>query len=60
MGLFGFIGEIASAAIKVVVTPLAVVDDVFSVVTGNEPETTKKLIKSAGRDLEKSIDEILP
>ena len=60
MGLFGFIGEVVSAAVKVAVTPLAVVDDAISVVTGSEPNTTKKLIKSAGKDLEKGVDEIMP
>lgn len=60
MGLFGFIGEVASAGIKLAVTPIAVVDDVFSIVTGSEPDTTKKFIKSAGNDLEKAVDEIIP
>ena len=59
MGLFGALGEIVGAAVKVAVTPLAVVDDVVNVVTGNEPDTTKNLIKSVGDDLSKAGDELV-
>ena len=60
MGLFGFLGEVASATVKVAISPIAVVSDAVSVATGNEPDATKKLIKSAGKDLENSVDEIMP
>lgn len=58
MGLFGFIGEIASATVKVVATPIAVVADIASIATGNEADNTKDLIKSIGSDLSDSIEEI--
>jgi len=60
MGLFGFLGDIASAAVKVVVTPIAVIADVVSIATGNEAKATKNLIKSVGEDLEDAGDEIMP
>jgi len=58
MGLFGFIGEVTSAAIKVAVTPIAVVKDVVDIAGGDEAENTKKLIKSAGKDIEKGFDKL--
>jgi hypothetical protein len=58
MSLFGFFGEVASATVKIIATPIAVASDIVNVATGNEPEQTKKLIKSAGKDIEKSIDQI--
>lgn len=60
MGLFGFVSEIASATVKVALTPVAVLSDACDVVTGNDATATKKLIKSAGDDVENGIDEILP
>ena len=59
MGLFGFIGEVASATIKVAATPIAAAVDVVSIATGNEPDATKNLIKSAGEDLEDAGNEIM-
>ena len=35
-------------------------EDALKVVSGQESDTTKKLIKSAGKDLEKGLDEIMP
>ena len=56
MGLFGFVANIASSAVKVVVTPLAVVKDVIE----GEPLTnTTDLISSALDDLNSASDEIL-
>lgn len=58
MGLFGFIGDVASAGIKTVLTPVAVIKDVVSVGIGDEPTATKKLIESIGESLEAAGDEI--
>ena len=60
MGLFGFIGDIVSATVKIAATPIAVVADVVSVATGDEATATKNLIKSAGEDMEDAVDEIMP
>ena len=52
MGLFGFVGNVVSASVKVVATPIAATVDVVKIATGNEADTTKKLLKSVGDDLE--------
>lgn len=58
MGLFDFISDVASATVKIALTPIAVVKDTIDVVTGQEPEATKELIKSAGNDLEDAANKI--
>ena len=58
MGLFDALGNLISATVKVAVTPIAIVKDVVDVAVGNEPDTTKKLIKSAGEDFENTMDEL--
>ena len=58
MGLFGFIGELAEATVKVVITPLAAVKDVIDVASGNEAENTKKLIESIGDNIEDGFDKL--
>jgi hypothetical protein len=59
MGLFGFVGKLAEATIKTALTPLAVVSDTVSVVTGQEPNSTSKLIESVGDSLEESVDKLI-
>lgn len=51
----GFFSSIFSATVKTALTPLAVVKDAVNVVTGDEPDTTKKLIESAGEDVEEAL-----
>lgn len=51
MGMFDLISDLTSATVKVAMTPIAVVKDVVNVATGEEPEATKELLKSAGKDL---------
>lgn len=58
MGLFDALANLVSATVKVAVTPIAIVKDVVDVAVGNEPDTTKKLIKSAGEDFENTMDEL--
>lgn len=53
----GFFSNIISATVKVAITPLAVVKDVVNVAVGEEADSTKKLLESAGRDAERTIDE---
>lgn len=52
----GFFSNIISATVKVAITPLAVVKDVVNVAVGEEPNSTKKLLESAGKDAEKAFD----
>lgn len=54
----GFFSEIISATVKAALTPIAIAKDAVSVVIGAEPDATKDLLKSAGKDLEKAVDEI--
>ena len=58
MGLFGFVGNVVSASVKVAATPIAATVDVVKIATGNEADTTKKLLKSVGDDLEDAGDQI--
>jgi len=61
MGFFNSLISVASAATKIVLTPVAMVADVaVKVTTGENPELTEGAIKSAGQDLEDAVDEILP
>lgn len=54
----GFFSNIVSAAVKTVLTPVAIVKDVVEVVKGDMPETTKELIQSAGDDVKKATDDL--
>jgi len=54
----GFLSNIVSATIKTALTPVAVVKDVINVATGQDPNTTKNLIESAGEDVSDAIDDI--
>lgn len=53
----GFFGNIISATVKTVATPIAIVKDVVNVATGEEVNATKKHVESIGDDLE---DAFLP
>jgi hypothetical protein len=48
----GFFSNIASAAVKMVAIPVAVVDDV---ITQGREEKTKELIESIGDDLDDAL-----
>lgn len=58
MGLFGFIGEIAEATVKVVSTPIAVVKDTVKIIKGEEADSTSKLLESVGDNLSDSVDKL--
>jgi len=60
MGLFGFIGDVVGATVKVALTPVAIVKDVVNIATDNEANSTKDLVKSAASDLSDAVDEIIP
>jgi hypothetical protein len=55
----GFLTNLISATVKTVITPVAIVKDVVDVATGNEPENTKNLLKSAANDLEQAGDTMM-
>lgn len=54
----GFFGNIFSAAVKTVLTPVAVATDVIKVVKEEEPNTTKNLLKSVKEDIEEAGDDL--
>lgn len=54
----GFISGIFSAAVKTVLTPVAIVKDAANIVTGEEPDTTKKLVGSAVEDAGEALDDL--
>jgi hypothetical protein len=54
----GFFTNMVSATIKTALTPVAIVKDVVNVVTGEEVESTKKLIQSAQNDVSEGLDDL--
>ena len=60
MGLFGFLGDVASATVKTALTPIAGVKDAISVTMGEEATATKDLFESIGEDIQDAGDEIMP
>jgi len=54
----GFFDNIISAAVKTVITPIAIVKDVANVVTGEEPDATKKHVESITDDVVDAFEEI--
>lgn len=54
----GFLSEIISATVKTALTPVAIIKDVIDISTGEEPNTTKNLLESAGEDVIKSVDDL--
>lgn len=55
----GFFSNIISATVKTALTPLAIVKDAVDVVTGEEPENTKRLLNSANKDAIKGADDLV-
>lgn len=53
----GFFSNIISATVKTALAPVAIVKDAVNVATGQEPDETKKLLESAGEDVEKAIED---
>lgn len=54
----GFFGNIISAAVKVALTPVAIIKDAGNVVIGNEADSTKKLLNGAANDVEDAFDDL--
>lgn len=54
----GFFSNIVGATVKVALTPIAVAKDVVNVISGDQADSTKDLIKSAGDDVEKATEEL--
>ena len=54
----GFLSSIISATVKTALSPIAIVKDAVSVVTGENPDATKELLESAAEDLEDGVDDL--
>lgn len=54
----GFFSNILSATVKTALTPIAVVKDTVNIVTGEEVESTKKLLESIKEDAEEAFDDL--
>ena len=52
-----FLTSLLSSAVKVALTPVAVVKDVVNVAIGEEANATKENLESAVRDAEDAMDE---
>lgn len=59
MGLFDAFADLASATVKTVLTPVAIVADAAMIVTGNEADVTKSTIVSIGDDLASIPDDLM-
>ena len=55
----GFLSNLVSATVKTALTPVAVVKDVVKVVKGEEADSTKNLLNSAGEDLKDAGDDLV-
>lgn len=54
----GFLTNIISATVKTVLTPIAVIDDVVNISTGEEVDTTINLLESAVEDVSEATDDL--
>lgn len=55
----GFFGSIIKSAVKVAVTPVAIVADIVSVVKCEVPDNTISLLGSAAEDAVDSVEDLL-
>lgn len=54
-----FLTNLISATVKTALTPIAVVKDVVNVATGEDADTTKKLLSSAVEDVADAGDDLV-
>jgi len=54
----GFLDNIVSATIKTALTPLAVVKDAVNIATGEDADSSKKLLNSAAEDFSDALDSL--
>lgn len=47
----GFFENMISGAVKIALTPVAIVKDAVNIIADEEPDATKKLLESANKDL---------
>lgn len=54
----GFFSGLIGAAVKVAITPVAIVKDIVNVATCEDPSATKSLLDSAGDDVKDAINDL--
>ena len=54
----GFLSGMFSAAVKIALTPVAIVKDVVNIATNEDADATKKLIESSAEDVNESTDDL--
>jgi hypothetical protein len=54
----GLLTNIVSATVKTALTPVAILKDAADVISGEEAENTKDLLKSASGDLGRAVDTV--
>lgn len=54
----GFFSNLISATVKTALTPIAIVKDAANIVSGEDADTTKELLESAGEDLADAADDL--
>lgn len=54
----GFLTKIASATIKTVLTPVAIVADVVTIMSDSESSVTEDLLTSALKDVKESVNDL--
>lgn len=54
----GFLKKIASATIKTVLTPVAIVADVVTIMSDSESSVTEDLLTSALKDVKESVNDL--
>lgn len=54
----GFFSSLISATVKTALTPVAVVKDAVNIASGEKPDSTKKLLESAGDDIKEATDDL--
>ena len=55
----GFLSGIISSTIKVALTPVAIVKDTVNIATGQEVNSTKKLLESAAEDAKEASSDLV-
>jgi hypothetical protein len=54
----GFLTNMISSVTKIALTPVAIAKDAANVATGEDPQSTKSLLKSASEDFHEAIEDL--
>jgi hypothetical protein len=54
----GFFTGMISAAVKTVLTPVAIVKDIVNIASDEKPDATKSLLESASQDVSQATEDL--